>query len=324
MIREWRLPKLSSRFHGETARITLLATILMGSQTMEASKAAEIMPLASESMILGLAQAGARIVAVGERGHILHSSDHGVTWQQVEVPSRASLTAVHFPSPQRGWAVGHDNTILHSSDGGLSWIRQNPPGELENSFLDLYFFNEKRGIVVGAYGLFLRTEDGGLTWSEETAFDEELHFNSIHSAGEGLLYMTLESGFILMSEDYGYTWSEVDSPYEGSLYGLLTTSQGRMITFGLQGNLFLSDDAGESWREIDMPLTNVLTNAIEMRDGTLVISSQGILCISRDSGESFIRWQPPDMRGLSDLIQAEDGSLIVGGLSGLHRFTRLP
>ena len=37
-----------------------------------------------------------RLVAVGERGHILISTDNGASWRQVEVPTRAMLTAVTF------------------------------------------------------------------------------------------------------------------------------------------------------------------------------------------------------------------------------------
>ena len=30
----------------------------------------------------------------------------------------SDLVAVHFPTPQLGWAVGHDETILNTVDGG--------------------------------------------------------------------------------------------------------------------------------------------------------------------------------------------------------------
>src|SRR5438132_998561 len=62
-------------------------------------------PLAVQGLFNGLALAGTRVVAVGQRGHILYSDDAGKRWQQADVPASSDLVAVHFPSPQSGWAV---------------------------------------------------------------------------------------------------------------------------------------------------------------------------------------------------------------------------
>ena len=77
--------------------------------------------LASKSLLLDISPIGKdKIVAVGQHGHILLSSD-GENWQQANVPVQATLTSVYFLNDQLGWAVGHDATILHSQDGGLNW-----------------------------------------------------------------------------------------------------------------------------------------------------------------------------------------------------------
>ncbi len=41
---------------------------------------------AARSMLLGVAQAGPRLVAVGERGIIVYSDDQGQSWTQASVP----------------------------------------------------------------------------------------------------------------------------------------------------------------------------------------------------------------------------------------------
>src|SRR5688572_33454441 len=72
-----------------------------------ANKPAAIEPLAANSLLLDLAVAGARLVAVGERGHVLLSDDQGATWRQAtSVPTRVMLTSVYFVDGQYGWAVG--------------------------------------------------------------------------------------------------------------------------------------------------------------------------------------------------------------------------
>jgi photosystem II stability/assembly factor-like uncharacterized protein len=49
--------------------------------------------------LLGAARAGERLVAVGQRGHILYSDDSGNAWQQAAVPVSADLNAVSFLRP---------------------------------------------------------------------------------------------------------------------------------------------------------------------------------------------------------------------------------
>ena len=75
-------------------------------------------PLASKSLLNGIARAGTRLVAVGQRGHIVVSTDGGANWKQSAVPVSSDLTAVYFVDEKRGWAVGHDGVVLHTDDGG--------------------------------------------------------------------------------------------------------------------------------------------------------------------------------------------------------------
>ena len=84
---------------------------------------AEHLPLVTQSMLLDITRAGNTLVAVGERGHVVISTD-GESWQQAEVvPTRSTLTSV-FSLAGRLWAGGHDAVIITSGDGGETWSRQ--------------------------------------------------------------------------------------------------------------------------------------------------------------------------------------------------------
>jgi len=63
--------------------------------------------LAGQSMLLDGTSSGVLITVVGERGHVLISSD-GKRWQQIIVPTRTTLTGVYFRDKQNGWVVGHE------------------------------------------------------------------------------------------------------------------------------------------------------------------------------------------------------------------------
>jgi photosystem II stability/assembly factor-like uncharacterized protein len=82
-----------------------------------AARPSVIEPLAVKSLMLDLARAGPRVFAVGERGHVLYSSDEGRSWTQVQVPGSANLNAVYFSDATHGWAVGHAEMILRTTDG---------------------------------------------------------------------------------------------------------------------------------------------------------------------------------------------------------------
>jgi photosystem II stability/assembly factor-like uncharacterized protein len=88
------------------------------------SRPALMSPKALGAAMLAVTRAGARLVAVGERGTVLLSDDHGQQWRQAAVPVQVTLTCVAFADERHGWAAGHLGTILHSDDGGQTWRKQ--------------------------------------------------------------------------------------------------------------------------------------------------------------------------------------------------------
>jgi photosystem II stability/assembly factor-like uncharacterized protein len=123
-------------------------------------------PKAAKGLMIDVVHAGKRLVAVGDRGHILYSDDQGSTWTQAKVPTRQLLTAVYFVDDQHGWAVGHDAQILSSSDGGATWTQQYQDLKRESPLLDIWFKDASHGLAVGAYGALIETTDGGKTWED--------------------------------------------------------------------------------------------------------------------------------------------------------------
>ena len=80
---------------------------------------------ASRALLLDAANRGnGSLAAVGTHGVIIVSGDNGQSWTQASVPASVTLTGIHFPTPEKGWAVGHDGLILHSADGGQTWEKQ--------------------------------------------------------------------------------------------------------------------------------------------------------------------------------------------------------
>ena len=302
-----------------------------------ANKPAEIEPLASQSLLLDLALAGGRIVAVGERGHVLLSDDQGATWRQAKsVPTRAMLTAVFFADAQYGWAVGHDETIINTVDGGETWTRSHFAPEAQQPLLDLWFANRVSGIAVGAYGAYFTTNDGGRHWASArfvappavpkagapaSADDEpppDYHLNRIVGVGNRL-YVAAEGGQLYRSDDRGARWRALPSPYEGSFFGLVPIRGDGLLAFGLRGHLFRSADAGETWHELDSHTTAMLTDGVAINDLRVVIGGlAGVLLVSGDAGETFKLTQQDDRKGVSALLPGPAGTVIVAGEGGVR------
>ena len=219
----------------------LLAAAAAVAQDAPAPRPALIAPLAATSTLLGLAQAGTRLVAVGQRGHILRSAD-GQSWTQVDVPVNAMLNRVRFRDDQNGWAVGHDATILATTDGGQSWSLQHydPAGK---ALYDLLFLDGARVVAVGAYGTYFVSSDGK-AWEPRSfpVADLGQHFNAVVRLGDGSLFMTGERGLMARSTDHGESWDLLDSPYTGSFFGALPAGGKGAIVFGLRGNVYVAAD----------------------------------------------------------------------------------
>ena len=280
-------------------------------------------PLAATSLLLDAAMAGARIVVVGQRGHILVSDDGGASWKQARVPTRALLTAVHMHDENTGWAVGHDAVILRTSDGGDTWRLMHRAPEEERPLLDVWFRDKDTGFAVGAYGYFLATRDGGKTWTSRAISKDDFHLNEIVPAGAERLYMAAEAGVAYRSDDGGNTWRELPSPYTGSWYGALVLDGDRMLLLGLRGHLFRSEDAGESWTQVATNTTATLTDAVRLPSGLVLLTGlEGVLLTSRDGGRTVSTTRLTSRQGISSVLALADGTVLLTGEFGVRRLPR--
>jgi photosystem II stability/assembly factor-like uncharacterized protein len=282
-------------------------------------------PLAEKSLLLDITVVDqSSLVAVGERGHILISTD-AITWQQANVPIQSTLTSIYFETPQLGWAVGHDSSILKSENGGRTWQIQQYLPESQKPLLDIVFYDENNGIAIGAYGQFYRTINGGENWvfefhpefllqddidyleelkleDEEAYLDERgsilPHFNRLLKDGR-TLYMVGEIGLIAKSNDFGKTWLVFDEIYSGSFLDIRRTSQGNLLVAGLRGNVFRSIDNGVSWQHVNTNTTALFNSIVLSEDKKIyLLGNNGTLLQSNDDGQSFFSRNQPDGKAI--------------------------
>ncbi|EJM18857.1 BNR/Asp-box repeat protein [Pseudomonas sp. GM21] len=313
--------------------------------------------LATKGMLTGLTHAGERLVAVGQRGHILFSDDAGLHWQQAQVPVSSDLVAVHFPTSRQGWAVGHDGVVLHSSDAGASWERQldarqigalllgyyrqklnaRPDNEAlmtrvadaqrindegaDQSFLDVWFQDDQVGYVVGAFNLIFRTEDGGRHWTpwlDRTDNPGALNLYALRPIGDQL-FIVGEQGLVLKLAPLAGRFNATPMPYNGSFFGI-TGKPGVALVYGLRGNVYRSVDEGTSWSKVELGLPLTITAGTVTPDGRILLLSQaGHVLLSIDDGASFTLQAESALAPVAAALVSGAGTLVVAGARGLRQ-----
>lgn len=306
--------------------------------------------------LLSVTRAGSRLVAVGERGTVLLSDDHGAKWRQAVVPAQVSLTCVAFADERSGWAAGHLGVILHSDDGGETWRKQfdgvvaaaalladaQRSGDAtaiasarrmvdegaDKPFFDLEFLDARRGFAAGAYGLMFSTTDGGKTWeplSDRMANPRGLHLYGVRAIDDKRLVVVGEQGLVLRSEDGGASFSAVPSPYKGSFFGLVRTPGGTLVAYGLRGSAYRSTDSGMRWERLESGTSATLSAGVALPQGGFVLISQAgeVLLANRDAA-ALRRLPDREQVPVSGVAAAADGSLVMASMRGMRRLATLP
>jgi len=280
---------------------------------------AEHMPLAVRSLLLDivvLPEGG--FVAVGERGHVILSSD-GHDWRQADVvPTRSTLTSVD-ERDGRLWAAGHDSVILTSSDGGANWTRQYFDPQRQQPIMDLHFFDHQHGMAIGAYGLGLFSTDGGESWQDRVINEEEWHNNAILVLSESGILIAGEAGFSYRSRDNGESWETIEMPYPGSMFGIVGGVDGCVAVFGLRGHVQESCDSGDTWTELETGTESSIAGAVHVEDKTVMVGNSGLV-LTRDGAGPFTVEYHSSGTDFAAVVPDHHGGFLLVGEDGVHHY----
>jgi len=288
--------------------------------------------LAPVNLLNDADRAGDRIVAAGERGHIIFSDNGGDSWTQAEVPVSVTLTGVDFGTGTHGWAVGHSGVVLHSEDAGATWklqltgiraaelaietrkeqieamearIEEAPEEEIEDlewELEDLIFSleNMQADLEIGPVNPFL-----------DVWFENESHG-----------FVVGAYGMILRTTDGGQSWEDkgpqIDNPRSFHLNSITRIAGEALIIVGEAGQIFVSEDNGDTWERRESPYEGSLFGALGTgnEDEVLVFGLRGNTLKSTDLGET---WEIVPNEGgatLNDGAVGDDGRIILVGNSG--------
>jgi len=254
-------------------------------------------------------------LAVGERGVVMRSKDDGRTWSGVMAPTTRTLVSIVVLDPETLLAVGHGGSIVRSADGGQTWSAVDATDAGSDSILGVTLLSSGQLVAYGSYGLFLVSDDKGATWERRSVISEDFdrHISKIVES-EGSLYLVGESGTLARSDDGGEHWMQLDSPYKGSFFGLVSLGKDDVVVFGMRGNVFRTRDGGASWTQIPFESKSALNGGYRAPDGRVVITgNNGLVAVSDPAVGSFTLQFVPEGMPVAKAMYAEDGSLVYVG-----------
>jgi photosystem II stability/assembly factor-like uncharacterized protein len=281
------------------------------------------------SALLDVSRSGDRLVAVGERGHILFTDDTGSSWQQATVPATANLNAVDFVSPQHGWAVGHEAVVLHSRDGGQTWEKQLDGFEAAKISLSA---GKKRLSDLEAKQasgeLDLSAEIDLAAWRlEEAQRDISVGpakpLMDVWFKNEQEGFVVGAYGYLYRTMDGGKTWMDaatlIDNPDGMHLYAIDSVKGGDIYIAAEEGNVFRSRDGGDTWELLDLNygggLFGVVGSHTEGR--VYIFGLRGNVFQSDDSGQSWRRLETGTLSTFFSGIALPNGGALFVGQDGV-------
>jgi len=276
---------------------------------------------------------GGRLVASGERGHILYSDDNGKSWVQSDVPVIVNIIAANFVSDTTGWAVGHDGVVLKTTDGGESWIRQ----------FDGFKANEQTLIQRQKFveSLEAQLEEASDDEIEDLEFAlEEAQFSledaqfdldggstkpflDVWFKDENTGIIVGAYGQMFETTDGGATWnniaSRLDNPDRFHLNSIVEVQPGSLVVVGEAGLIMRSTDDGATWETLESPYDGSFFGAVSTRqlNGLLVYGLRGHIFRSSDLGDSWEEIEVNTEQTLNSGRAFKDGTIMLVGNNGV-------
>ena len=266
------------------------------------------------------------LVAVGNQGTILRSTDAGRTWQagRNETSDTDLLAVVNQPGSALWVAAGTNGRLLRSTDDGKNWSLVE--SQLKVTFQALFVDPDTRLILIGGdEGMVGFSKDAGISWHiTRLAMPEPATpVTAFHRFGK-LLLATSALGRFLTSEDDAKSWDLMQSSTNAFFTDCaFDPVRGAIVMTGHNGDILRSADGGKNWEgsEIVVDGNKNFLSAIrfdERSASLLAIGQGGTLARSTDGGTTWNRASKDvqgDVRGL--IKDTTRNRLIAFGTGGM-------
>ena len=242
-----------------------LLTVTGGNQLIETSDGGktDTVKTTSSSLIYAAAYAGtSRVVAVGESGATVLSSDGGATFTSGSADIGGSYRRLRQGPGQMLLAPGAGGDVAISTNGGRTW--QVLATQTSQELVDASFGTPTLGYALDASGGLQRTTNGGTSW-QTLSPGSSGHASAVAAIGEKTVLLLGPVG--ISRAVGGGAFVPVTGPVAGkarvSEYQLVGTT---IFAFGAGTHaLISSSNEGARWAAIRMPLAREKNKAKKIK-----------------------------------------------------------
>jgi photosystem II stability/assembly factor-like uncharacterized protein len=264
------------------------------------------------------------MLAVGQRGAILRSSDGGASWTAPESATWQDLLFTDFTDGTRGWAWGHKGVVRATSDGGRTWSVTDVP-----TYTHVAAFSagdRLTALAVVDSNRLLRTSDGGVTWQSGDEIPIELAL-SLAMLDDSRGVLLCEGGVILRTTDGGRSWEQVFAGPALALLKVALNSSGAGLAVGMNGAVVTTSDGGATWSSIGSPAADRTLIACAVGEAELLIvgaprsrNEKAMIFASGDRGSTWAAGEYSTTFGRQSFfavgVSESDGRAITVGTHG--------
>lgn len=233
---------------------------------------------------------------VGGYRTLMMTTNGGDTWQAAKVPTSAGeIYAIHFPTPETGYAVDGSGQIFKSTDQGANWTMQT--SGTTSRLTSVHFLDNDLGFAAGGdrgsaqKGVVLKTTDGGAHWTTlQNQTDVEYYCVwALDAQNVSVAGVSGNRGVVLRSTNGGSAWTsyETNAPTYPNGMQFVTADTGYMAC-GM-GGILKTINGGITWTPSPTGYVKPYTAVyfVDGRTGYAVAGTDGLIMKTSDGGDSW-------------------------------------
>lgn len=271
----------------------------------------------------------ATVIAVGDFGNILRSTDAGSSWSVVPSGTTQNLFAVQFFDARHGILTGDSGITLRTNDAGTTWLPMPNNGA---RLFKLSFPVPRFGFALDKSSAIYRTIDSGASW-RRLSLDSSAALFDILFLDAAIGIVVADSGRIFTTSDSGTTWSVRRIASTERLTSIARAGAKEILVGGALGSVFRSTDEGATWNPAGEVEPDISFAAISMLDslngigvGSLIQGLGPRIVRTTDGGTSWTQAQegiPNDQLLLVNrsLIMRDRTGFVLGNSGSIFRTT---
>lgn len=231
-------------------------------------------------------------VYMTKNGKVFHSSDLGISWEQLDLPLiNYYMSSIEIRPNGEIYLLGQYSTfetygiIMKSTDNGQTWT------ELVSKKASDIAFGAGNDIFIVSDSLIHRSTDNGINWQILNQDLLCLNPTKIAITNTGVIFVnsSLCQDKIFVSTDNGNTWTEAGYGGMSTVVNMEVNAQGDVFILTDGSEVYTSSNNGQNWSQINVdPQVSINTLEVDYQDNLLIGTESGVY-ISDNNGASWVQ-----------------------------------